>query len=69
MIIINQNQNYLFFGKANALDHNQPEQIDHLKPVLNACFYIYYNTLNLTGQMWSRPPVFAVYTIISREVF
>jgi len=28
--------------------------------VLNACFYIYYNILNLTGQMWSRPPVFAV---------
>jgi hypothetical protein len=24
--------------KANALDHNRPEQFDHLGPVLSACF-------------------------------
>jgi len=24
--------------KANAIDHNQQKQIDHLRPALNACF-------------------------------
>jgi hypothetical protein len=24
-------------GKANALDHFQPEKIDHLKPEINIC--------------------------------
>jgi hypothetical protein len=46
--------------KANSLDLSWLDQIDHKKPELTDCCLIMYVKDNMTGQMWSRSPAFAV---------
>jgi hypothetical protein len=53
-------------GKADDPDHLTPELIDHLPPVLNICNCVDYTIKNLTGQKWSKLPVFALMPLYAR---
>ena len=56
---------YSICGKANELDYNWPDYIDHQKPELNNCCLVIQVKWNPTGQMSSRPPAFALKSLIS----
>jgi hypothetical protein len=46
--------------KAGILDHSWPDYIDHPKPELSASCLVIYVKFDLTGQMWSIRPAFAI---------
>ena len=53
-------------ARAVDPDHSTPELIDHLLPVVNPCLNVSYVFEQITGQMWSRLPVFAVQNNLQR---